>query len=120
MNGADAACELFRALFACIDRFEITREVNEPDLDVYWWTARMRDRDVEGVDLVQLDADGRVSQIRVFIRPLADVGTFASAMGPSIVRERGVVRVLAVRALNTGLRALLGATDAVATRILAA
>ncbi|MDT4911464.1 MAG: hypothetical protein QOC66_592, partial [Pseudonocardiales bacterium] len=30
-EGADAACELFRALFACIDRFEITREVNEPD-----------------------------------------------------------------------------------------
>ena len=78
----------------------------------------MRDRDVEGVDLVRFDTDGQVSEIRVFIRPLVDLGTFASAMGPVVVRERGRVREGSVRALNGGLRVLLNATDAVASRIL--
>ncbi|MGI8754867.1 MAG: nuclear transport factor 2 family protein [Acidimicrobiales bacterium] len=118
-EGADAACELFHALFGCIDRFEITEEVNAPNLDVYWWRAHMRGRDVEGVDLLRLDSAGRVSEIRVFIRPLVGLGTFASATGPSVVRERGRVRVVAVRALNGGLRVLLNTTDAVASRILA-
>lgn len=45
------------------------------------FTARTGDRDVEGLDHLTLDEDGRITTFRVMIRPLSGLIAVAQAMG---------------------------------------
>lgn len=44
----------------------------------------MGDRELEGLDLLQLDADGLISELTVMIRPLSGVIALAQAIGPKV------------------------------------
>ena len=45
------------------------------------FTARVGDKDVEGLDHLTLDADGRITRLRVMIRPLSGLIATAQTMG---------------------------------------
>jgi hypothetical protein len=45
------------------------------------FTARVGDKDVEGLDHLTLDEDGRITTFRVMIRPLSGLIATAQAMG---------------------------------------
>jgi len=44
-------------------------QVREGDREVLCFTSRVGDRDVEGVDLLRYDADGKVTEFVVMVRP---------------------------------------------------
>ena len=42
--------------------------------------ARVGDRELEGIDFLELDEDGRVAELTVFMRPLSAINTFNEQM----------------------------------------
>jgi hypothetical protein len=42
--------------------------------------AKVGDRELEGIDFLELDADGKVAELTVFMRPLSAITTFNEQM----------------------------------------
>ena len=116
-QGRQAAVELFGILFEQLRQFEITHEFGAGGSQAFFWRAEVGGKTIEGVDLVQSDAQGNVCEIRVLIRPLVDIATFGRAVGPPLAAKRGRTRVAVVKLLNRPLGIILGMVDAAATRL---
>jgi hypothetical protein len=63
-------------------------QVREGDREVLLFTSRVGSREVEGVDLLRYDRDGRVSELVVMIRPLSAVQMVRDAMGERLAAAR--------------------------------
>jgi SnoaL-like domain len=116
--GREAAVELFGVLFNILEQVEITDEFVDGDSHVFFWHANIGASTIEGVDLIRSNQDGKIFEIKVMIRPLVDIATFAAAIGPPLAAKRGAGRALLLRVLSLPLRAILLAADAVASRLL--
>ena len=116
-TGKVAARELYGVLFDVFGRVEITHEFTGSVDDAFFWRGEIGGRTIEGTDLMRHDADGRIAEITVCIRPLVGIGTFAGASGPPLARRRGPVRAVILRVLTAPLRAMLAAVDVLAPRL---
>jgi hypothetical protein len=116
-RGQEAAAELFDILFAVFGEVRITHEFATDDASAFFWNADVNGRVIEGTDLVKRDEDGKVSEIRVLIRPLLDIATFAAAVGPPLARRRGRLRGIVTKLLSAPLRPLMAAIDIMASRL---
>jgi SnoaL-like domain len=116
-QGREAVAELYGVLFDVLGRMEITDAFTTGDAHAFYWRADIGRRQVEGTDLLRHDDQGRVSEIRVMIRPLVDLATFAAAAGPPLAARRGRLRGLLLGVLTLPLRAMLGLADAIASRL---
>lgn len=116
--GREAAVELFGVLFDVLEEVEITGGFVEGDSHVFFWKANVGVSRIEGVDLIRSNQEGKICEIKVMIRPLVDIATFAAAIGPPLAAKRGAGRALLLRFLSLPLRAILLAADAVASRLL--
>jgi hypothetical protein len=56
-------------------------QVHEGDREVLCFTSRIGDREVEGVDLLRYDDEGRVAELVVMMRPLSGLHALRDAMG---------------------------------------
>jgi hypothetical protein len=117
-EGREAARELFGVLFDVFGDFEITKRFAEGDSGSYFWRARLGDRTIEGVDLVKLDDAGKIAEIRVMIRTLVGIATFASAVGPQLAGRHGRLRAVIARLMTLPLAAFLTFADLSSTRLL--
>jgi hypothetical protein len=116
--GREAAVELFDVLFDVLEGVEITEEFVDGDSHVFFWKANIGASTIEGVDLIRSNQDGKIFEIKVMIRPLVDIATFAAAIGPPLAAKRGAGRALLLRFLSLPLKAILLVADAVASRLL--
>ena len=114
-RGRAAAVELFEVLLEALDEFEIRHESADSGVHVFLWSATISGRKIEGCDFITMDDADRISDIRVLIRPLVGIGTFAGAMGPRLAARRGPFRALVARMLIAGLKGVLAAADAIST-----
>jgi hypothetical protein len=51
------------------------------------FTARVGDREVDGLDLLRLDDQGLVTELTVMVRPMSGVQALAAAMGEELARQ---------------------------------
>jgi SnoaL-like domain len=116
-RGREAAIELFGVLFEKLGEVEITDELAEGDSRVFFWRARVGARTIEGVDLVRKEPGGKITEIKVMIRPLVDIATFAGAIGPQLAAKRGRLRGPLARFLNAPLRSIFALIDTIASRL---
>jgi hypothetical protein len=117
-RGRTAGIELYEVLFDVIGDFEIVDEFSSGDTHAFFWRSKIGTRSIEGTDLVRHDEHGLIKEIRVFIRPLPDIATFAAAMGPAFAaKQGGASRGLLARVLTMPLRGLLVIADTLATRL---
>lgn len=112
-RGRDAAVELFGVLFDTLGEIEITAGFEADGSSAFFWRIDVDGSSVEGVDLLHANAEGKIEEIRVFIRPLADIAKFAAAVGPGLAAKRGPRRAGVIRALVLPLRAILAIADRV-------
>ncbi len=74
---------------------------------------------VEETILARPGADGRVAELRLFIRPLSGLITLTAALGPELARRRGQRgRALILRLMLAPVAPVLRAGDAFAARLL--
>jgi hypothetical protein len=118
-EGREAVLQTLAALVETYDEIEYTHELHDDDIVVLAFRATIAGRPVEAVDLVHLDADGLIDEIRVYGRPLTTGANFAAAIGPIVARERhGRRRASLVRALTRSLPGVLARADTIAARLM--
>ena len=83
--GRETVMTLLRLIAATFADFRYTDELHGADgTHVLVFRARVEDRELEGVDVLRLDADGLVADLTAIIRPLSGLAALAQAIGPQV------------------------------------
>ena len=112
--------ELFRLLselFLFKPSLRYTHEVANADTVFLSFEMEVDGVPVEGVDLLLLDAQGKVRDITVFLRPLPGTSAVARALSPKIAATEGPAQAALASAGSAPLFALARVFDAVASRM---
>lgn len=79
-EGREIVLQVLTHVVATLEDFRYTDELEEGNTVVLRFRARVGDRELEGIDFLELDADGRVAELTVFMRPLSAVNAFNAQM----------------------------------------
>jgi len=79
-EGREIALGVLTHVAATLEDFRYTDELAEGDTVVLRFKARVGDRELEGIDFLELDADGRVAELTVFMRPMSALKAFNEQM----------------------------------------
>ena len=79
-EGREALGFLLGAVTQVFEDFRYTDQVETGDTAVLVFEAKVGDRDVNGVDILHFDADDRVTEMTVMVRPMSGVNALAEAM----------------------------------------
>lgn len=83
--GKETVGRLLRLVSEALDGWRCVTEVQGPDgVTGFVFRARVGDRELEGLDLLRLDADGLIVELTVMIRPLSGLIALAQAIGPKV------------------------------------
>jgi hypothetical protein len=61
--------------------FRYLAQLEEGDTATLVFSARVGDRDLDGLDFLRFDGDGKVSELMVMVRPMSGLNALAQAMG---------------------------------------
>jgi hypothetical protein len=68
------------AVVQVFEDFRYTDQVETGETAVLAFSARVGDRELDGIDLLRFDADGRIDELAVYVRPISGVNALAEAM----------------------------------------
>ena len=80
-EGRDTVMFILGHVVEMLEDFRYTGELADGTAHMLRFEARVGDRQIEGVDLLDLDDDGKVSKLTVIMRPISGVTRFNEAMG---------------------------------------
>ena len=84
-EGRAAVSQLFAALLETFEDFRYTDELQGEDgVHALIFRARVGDKQVEGLDLVRLDDEGKIYDFTVMVRPASGLMALAEAIGPKV------------------------------------
>jgi hypothetical protein len=86
-RGKDNVGEIFRNLaddYLFKDGFHYTAELVEGDTVVLAFKGSLNGKEVEGVDLLRVDSEGKIRDITVFLRPLTGAAAVAQHLAPRL------------------------------------
>jgi hypothetical protein len=76
---------VLRLVSEAFDGWRFVQEISGSDHVIgFVFRTRIGDRELEGLDLLQLASDGQVAELTVMIRPLSGVIALAQAIGPKV------------------------------------
>jgi len=79
-EGREAVAMLLAAVSQVFEDFRYTDQVETGDAAALAFSARVGDRELDGIDFLHFDADGRVNRMEVYVRPMSGVNALAEAM----------------------------------------
>jgi hypothetical protein len=79
-EGREALGFLLGNVTQVFEDFRYTDQVETGDTAVLIFEAKVGDRDVNGVDILHFDAEDRISEMTVMVRPMSGVNALAEAM----------------------------------------
>lgn len=71
---------LVQGAMKVFEDFRYTDQLEGSGVATLVFRARVGDRELEGLDLLRFDADGRVGELTVMVRPLSGLNALAEAM----------------------------------------
>ena len=80
-EGREALALILEAVIQVFEDFRYVDQVETGDAAVLVFKARVGDREVDGVDVLRFDAQGRVRELMVMVRPMSGVNALAEEMG---------------------------------------
>jgi hypothetical protein len=118
-HGPEEVRELFEIVLDEFHEFQYTEELAREDARVLLFSARVRGRPVQGAQILHLDEQGKIRELRVMARPLAGLAAIAAVVGRRLARQRagGRARAAVVGLLTYPLLALTAAINAGAPRL---
>jgi SnoaL-like protein len=87
-TGIDEAADLFAVLLEVLTPLEYLDEI-PGDPHILHFRAQIDGTELEGIDLLRFDEQGRVKEITVLFRPFKGIAAFMSASGPKLGHRRG-------------------------------
>ncbi len=88
-EGRGAMGVILAAVAEIFEDFRYTDQVETGDTAVLIFAARVGEREVNGVDVLRFDADGRITELMVMIRPLSGLNAVVEAMGRKLAAAGG-------------------------------
>jgi hypothetical protein len=90
-EGREIVGMLLRTVAQVFEDFRYDREIGAPDAvdHALVFHARVGDRELEGCDFIHLDADGRIDELTVMVRPLSGAHALAAAMQERLEAAQG-------------------------------
>jgi hypothetical protein len=88
-EGREAVAMLLGAVVQVFEDFRYTDQVETGDGAALAFSARVGDRELDGIDYLHFDSDGRVDSMAVYVRPMSGVNALAEAMKRKL-EEAGV------------------------------
>jgi SnoaL-like domain len=88
-EGREAVAMLLGAVAQVFQDFRYTDHTETGDTATLAFSARAGDRELDGIDLLRFDGDGRIREMAVYIRPMSGVHALADAMKKKL-EEAGV------------------------------
>jgi hypothetical protein len=79
-EGRDAVAMLLGAVSQVFEDFRYTDQVETGDGAALMFSARVGERELDGIDYLHFDSEGRVDQMAVYVRPMSGVNALAEAM----------------------------------------
>ena len=79
-EGREIVLGVLTHVVATLEDFRYTDELAEGDTVALRFKARVGDRELEGIDFLELDAEGRVVELTVFMRPMSALKAFNEQM----------------------------------------
>lgn len=79
-EGRDAVALLLGAVSQVFEDFRYTDQVETGDSAALFFSARIGDRELDGLDHLQFDSEGRINRMAVYVRPMSGVQALAEAM----------------------------------------
>ena len=79
-EGRDVVTQVLTHVAATLEDLTYTDELAEGNTVALRFKARVGDRELEGIDFLELDEDGRVAVLTVFMRPLSALTAFNERM----------------------------------------
>jgi SnoaL-like domain len=77
---------LFGVLLETFEDFRYTDELDGDGVKMLIFKARVDDRELEGLDVLRFDAEGKVAELTVMVRPLSGAMALADAVGKGLER----------------------------------
>jgi hypothetical protein len=79
-EGRDIVVQVLTHVAATLEDFRYTDELAEDRTVVLRFKARVGDRELEGIDFLELDEEGQVAELTVFMRPMSALTAFNEQM----------------------------------------
>jgi SnoaL-like protein len=80
-EGREMVKVILGAVVQVFEDFRYLDQVEGDDRAVLIFQARVGDRELQGVDILRFDDEGRVDELTVMIRPLSGLNALAEEMG---------------------------------------
>src|SRR6266508_2863026 len=79
-EGRDAVAMLLGAVSQVFEDFRYTDQIETGDAAALAFTARVGDKELDGIDFLHFDEEGRINRMEVFVRPMSGMHALADAM----------------------------------------
>jgi len=79
-EGRDAVAMLLGAVAQVFEDFRYTDQIETGDAATLCFSARIGGRELEGIDLLHFDDQGRINDMAVYVRPMSGIHALAEAM----------------------------------------
>jgi hypothetical protein len=83
-EGRAAVSMLLGVVFRTFEDFRYTDELDGDVLKALVFQARVGDKQIEGLDLLRFNADGKIEDFTVMVRPLSAAMALAEAVGTGL------------------------------------
>ena len=90
-EGREAVAVLLGAVVQVFEDFRYTDQVETGESAALFFSARVGDKELDGIDYLQFDSEGRVDRMAVYVRPMSGVHALADAMKRKL-EEAGAVQ----------------------------
>lgn len=88
-EGRDTVIAVLTHVAATLEDLTYVDELTEGDSVCLRFKAKVGDRELEGIDFLELDDEGRVRELTVFMRPFSALTTFNERMAARLGASEG-------------------------------
>jgi hypothetical protein len=91
-EGRDSVGQVLGAVMETFEDFRYTDELAGETAHALVFAARVGEKELQGIDLLRFDDDGKIRDFTVLVRPLSGTIALAEAMGPKVAHLKGAPR----------------------------
>jgi hypothetical protein len=88
-EGRDQVLDILRIVRGALEDLNPVAEFGGDDTRAMMFEARIGRQEIQAMDVLRFDADGRIREFRIFIRPLPGLTAFAAVLAPKVAARSG-------------------------------
>ena len=108
---------VFEVILEVFDDLHYTEEFHRDGAALLIAKAKVDGHDIEIVDHMLLDGEGRIAELTVFFRPLPATAAALRRIGTGLGRRNGAARAAVISTLSAPLAAMAKSGDSIGVRL---